>query len=47
MDLWSYFDEIVQKNTEQNKMSVLYIVLSTETDTLKTFNKYFLIDVDA
>ena len=47
MDLWSYFDEIVQKNTEQNKMSVLYIVLSTEMDTLKTFNKYFLIDVDA
>ena len=47
VDLWSYFDEIVQKNTEQNKMSVLYIVLSTETDTLKTLNKYFLIDVDA
>jgi len=47
VDLWRYFDEIVQKHTEQNKMSVLYIVLSTEMDTLKTFNKCFLIDVDA
>lgn len=28
-------------------MSILYIVLSTEMDTLKTFNKYFLIKVDA
>lgn len=28
-------------------MSILYIVLSAEMETLKTFNKYFLIDADA
>ena len=45
MDLWSYFDEIVQEKykTESNE----YIVLSAEMDPLETFKKYFLIDADA
>lgn len=43
VDLWNYLDEIIQKIQNRIKW-VFCIVLCIELDTLKTFNKYFLID---